>query len=96
LSKGGAVTDINLIYLSGSLRWQFSLKGESLNFSGIKLPESGTVEQPEDIEGVVLEKLYLYEKPFKLIDALYRRFLELRLSDQWNETVDAMKRWVRQ
>ena len=96
LSKGGVVTDINLIYKSGSLQWQFSLKGESLNFSGIKLPESGAAEQPEDLEGVVLEKLYLYEKPFQFIDSLYRRFIDTRLSDQWNDTVAAMKKWVQQ
>jgi hypothetical protein len=96
LSKGGAVTEINLIYKSGPLQWQFSLKGESLNFSGIKLPESGAVEQPEDLEGVVLEKLYLYEKPFQFIDALYRRFIDSRLSDQWKDTVSSMKQWVKQ
>ncbi len=96
LSKGGAVTEINLIYKSGSLQWQFSLKGESLNFSGIKLPESGAAEQPEDLEGIVLEKLYLYEKPFQFIDALYRRFIDQRLSDQWKETLGAIKKWVNQ
>ena len=33
LSKGAQVTEINLIYKSGALQWQFSLKGESLSFS---------------------------------------------------------------
>jgi hypothetical protein len=94
LAKGGAVTEINLIYKSGPLQWQFSLKGESLNFSGIKLPEAGAAEQPEDLEGVVLEKLYLYEKPFQFIDALYRRFIVLRLSEEWEKIISAMKQWV--
>ena len=94
LSKGALVTEINLIYKSGSLQWQFSLKGESLNFSGIKLPESGTAEQAEDMEGVVLEKLYLYEKPFNFIDELYRYFISLRLSRQWQPTLSRMKKWV--
>ncbi len=94
LDKGGSVTEINLIYKSGSLQWQFSLKGESLNFSGLKLPESGAAEQLDDMEGVVLEKLYLYEKPFQFVDALYRRFIELRLSDQWKETTAGMIKWI--
>ncbi|MCP3875268.1 MAG: hypothetical protein GY699_19205 [Desulfobacteraceae bacterium] len=94
LRKGAAVTDINLIYKSGSVQWQFSLKGESLNFSSIKLPETGAAENSDDMEGLVLEKLYLYEKPFQFIDQLYRRFIKLRLSQKWKQTTDNMKKWI--
>jgi hypothetical protein len=94
LQKGAQVTEINLIYKSATLKWQFSLKGESLSFSGLKLPETAAAEQSEDMEGIVLEKLYLYEKPFQFIDELYRRFIELRLSQQWQATLAGMKKWV--
>ncbi len=94
LSKGALVTDINLILKSGSLQWQFSIKGESLNFSGIKLPETAAAEQQEDMEGLILDKLYLYEKPFHFIDALYRNFIVLRLSKGWNDTKSDMKKWI--
>lgn len=94
LSKGALVTDINLILKSGSLQWQFSIKGESLNFSGLKLPETAAAEQQEDMEGLVLDKLYLYEKPFQFIDALYRKFVSLRVSKAWTETKADMMKWV--
>jgi hypothetical protein len=94
LSKGALVTEINLIYKSGSLQWQFSLKGESLNFSSLKLPETAAAEKSEDMEWIVLEKLYLYEKPFKFIDELYRLFIEVRLSGQWQPTVSRIKKWI--
>jgi hypothetical protein len=94
LSKGAAVTDINLIYKSGDLQWHFSLKGESLSFAGLKLPETGSIEQSEDLEGAVIDKIYLYEKPFDFIDKLFRRFVRLRLSDQWRQTVSEMKKWI--
>jgi hypothetical protein len=94
LRKGAAVIDLNLVYKCGELQWQFSLKGESLNFSGIKLPESGSIETSEDLEGAVIEKIYLYEKPFIFIDRLYRHFIQLRLSDQWHQTVSEMKKWI--
>lgn len=95
LSKGALVTDVNLILKSGSLQWQFSIKGESLNFSSLKLPETAATEQQEDMEGLVLDKLYLYEKPFQFIDALYRKFISLRLSDGWTETKSNMMKWVK-
>jgi len=94
LSKGAQVTDINLIFKSGSLQWQFSIKGESLNFSGMKLPETAAAEQQEDMDGLVLDKLYLYEKPFQFIDAVYRIFIETRLSDEWQSTKSKMMKWI--
>lgn len=94
LKKGAAVIDINLILKCASLEWQFSLKGESLNFSGLKLPETGASEHTEDKEGLVLEKIYLFEKPMLFLDGLYRRFLNLRLSDQWPEKKSALQKWV--
>jgi hypothetical protein len=97
LSKGAAVTDINLVYKSGDLQWHFSLKGESLNFSGLKLPETASIEQSEDseeLEGAVIDKIYLYEKPLDFIDQLYRSFIRQRLSDQWQQTESEMKKWI--
>jgi hypothetical protein len=101
LSKGAAVTDINLVYKSGDLQWSFSLKGESFSFSGLKLPETSPLEKSEaqdggveELEGAVIDKIYLYEKPLQFIDQLYQRFIDLRLSDHWQETVSEMKKWI--
>jgi hypothetical protein len=95
LSKGAFITEINLVYKSGPLQWQFSLKGENLSFAGLKLPETAPSESSEDIEGMVLEKLYLYEKPFQYLDRLYREFIRVRLSPQWqNDTLGRIKKWV--
>jgi len=41
LTKGAEVTEIHLSYKTGSQTWEFSLKGESLNISNLKLPETG-------------------------------------------------------
>ena len=95
LRKGALITDMHLIYKSGTLQWQFSIKGESLGFSGMKLPETGPIESSEDMEGLILEKIYLYEKPFQFIDKVYRAFVKLRLSDAWrNEILPGMQRWL--
>lgn len=94
LQKGASVTDINLIYKSGSLQWQFSLKGESLNFSGLKLPETSAAENAEDLDGLVLDKIYLYEKPILFLERLYRHFLKLRLSDDWPQHNSNIRKWV--
>jgi hypothetical protein len=97
LSKGAMITDIHLVYKSNTLTWMFAIKGESLSFSGLKLPETGLMESGEDMEGMVLEKIYLYEKPFDIIDKLYQQFLFIRLSDKWSSAiVPAIKKWIAQ
>ena len=96
LRKGASITELNLIYKSSALQWQFSLKGENLSFSQLKLPESGTMETADDMEGVVLEKIYLYEKPFELVDGLFARFIKLRLASKWQkEIIPRMLKWMR-
>ena len=95
LSKGALITDMHLVYKSGSAEWQFAVKGESLSFSGVKLPETGPMEAGEEMEGIILEKIFLYEKPFRLLDALYQRFIKLRLSEKWNaQTLPSLKKWI--
>ncbi|MBI5895419.1 MAG: hypothetical protein HZB24_05225 [Desulfobacterales bacterium] len=95
LSKGALITDLHLIYKSGSVEWQFAVKGESLSFSGVKLPQTGPMEAGEEMEGIILEKIFLYEKPFRLLDALYQQFTKLRLSEKWiAHTIPSMKKWI--
>jgi hypothetical protein len=95
LNKGALITDLQLLYKSGPLQWSFSIKGESLSLSGMKLPESGPIESSEDVEGIILEKIYLYDKPLEFIDKLYQTFIKLRLSDAWSNTITpALKKWL--
>ena len=95
LKKGGMVAEIHLIYRSGDHEWQFSLKGESLNISSLKVPASGKVEREEEIEGAVIEKIYLCEKAVDLINQLYGRFIKLRLGNAWHQdVVPSVRKWI--
>ena len=92
LKKGAVVTEIHLSYKSGAQHWQFSLKGESLN---LKMPETGPVETPEDLEGAVIEKAYLMKKVIGLVNNLFSHFVKLRVSDEWrNQTVSRIRKWA--
>ncbi|MCB2145037.1 MAG: hypothetical protein KQI81_01095 [Deltaproteobacteria bacterium] len=96
LRKGAVVIEINLCYKTENQDWKFTLKGESLSFSSLKVPETGPVETQEDIEGMVLEKAYLYEKAIDLVNRLFNIFLKLRYTVEWNQnTVPKIKKWIR-
>ncbi|MBW1723939.1 MAG: hypothetical protein JRJ33_00885 [Deltaproteobacteria bacterium] len=94
LKKGAVVTEMHLSYKTVGQDWLFSLKGESLNISSLKLPETGPVETPEDLEGVVIEKAYLLEKVIGLVNNLFSHFIKLRVSDTWrSQTVSRIHKW---
>jgi hypothetical protein len=97
LRKGAVVVEMNISYKTENQEWKFTLKGESLSFSGLKVPETGPVESKDDIEGIVLEKAYLYEKAIDVVTNLYNSFLKLRCTDQWNQkTVPQIKKWLKE
>lgn len=95
LKKGSVVTELNLSFKAGDQEWRFNIKGESMNISGLKSPETATVEKKEDIEGAVLEKAFLYQKAIDLIDNLFKQFIKTRISDEWkNEVIPHIKKWI--
>jgi hypothetical protein len=87
LRKGGMVTELNLSLTCGANRWQFTLKGESLNVSNFKIPTTGPIESEEQLEGAILEKIYLYNKAIEFIKNLFNLFIKARLSDNWGPKV---------
>jgi hypothetical protein len=95
LRKGAVVIEMNLSYKTENQEWKFTIKGESLSFSGVKVPETGPVETKDDIEGMVLEKAYLYERAIDLINRLFDIFLKLRSTVEWNQkTVPIIRKWI--
>ena len=97
LKKGALVTEIHLRVTEEENEWQLTLKGESLNISNLRLPETGQIENKDDMEGAVLEKFFLYEKIMGWMDAVYVFFIKIRLSPEWNDkVVPQIKKWILQ
>jgi len=95
LKKGALVTELNVVYKSAELTWQFTLKGESLNVSSLNIPNTGLPESDEDLEGFVLEKIFLYDKILKLLENIFIYFVKLRLSNRWqNKMIPEIKKWI--
>jgi len=95
LQNGALVAELNLIYRSTQQKWQFTLKGESLNLSSLKTPKIAPPENPDDVEGHVLEKIFLYDKILQFLEKLYKSFIKLRTSDRWQRhEIVLLKKWL--
>jgi len=95
LNKGALVAELNLVCRTIEEKWQFTLKGESLNLSAFKTPKIAPLESPDDLEGAILEKVFLYDKILQFLEKLYKHFIKLRTSNNWqNRVVPLIKKWM--
>ncbi len=95
LSKGALITEINMIIKFENNKLQLNIKGESLSLGSLKLSDTGTLETSQDLEGIVLEKIYLYERLFDLLDKAYQCFLDLRISNDWKKYSNQnFQKWI--
>ena len=95
LRNGAMVTELNMMYRSADLKWQFTLKGESLNVSSLKVPPTNAPESDEYLEGYVLEKLFFYDKALGFLKDLYTHFVKLRISNDWQKKeISFIRKWI--
>ncbi|MBU0993717.1 MAG: hypothetical protein KJ737_14585 [Proteobacteria bacterium] len=95
LKKGAVVIELHLFFKENEHVWKFNIKGESFHITGLKPPETGKVEEKEDIDGAILEKYYLYSKIFGIMDDLFKQFITLRVTPEWEKKeVPKIKSWI--
>lgn len=95
LRKGALVTELNIIYETNNIVRQLNIRGESLNIGNLKTQIDGLLEKKEDIEERVLEKADQYNEAIQLVENLYKNFIRLRVSIDWEKkTAIKIKHWI--
>jgi hypothetical protein len=95
LRQGSLVTELSLEAQSTEMKWEFNLKGESLSVSSMKMSTTGPIESLDDLEGALLEKVYLLETILHVIDTLFERFIKIRVSNDWEaKVVPQIRGWI--
>jgi hypothetical protein len=69
-----------------------------MEFRSMKLPATAGAEDSRDdragLEGQILERISLIEEGIDLVNALFRRFLLLRASDEWGKELTKLRQWI--
>jgi hypothetical protein len=95
LRQGSLVTELSLEAKAAEMTWEFNLKGESLSVSNMKMSTTGPMESLDDVEGALLEKVYLLETILQFIDTLFERFIRMRVSNDWDKkTIPHIRQWI--
>jgi hypothetical protein len=81
------------------LEWSFTLAAGLMEFRNVRLPktassEGGVTNDPAEKEGLVLERIFLFEELIRLMNELFRAFLQIRIGSQWKEELVKIRKWV--
>jgi hypothetical protein len=91
LRQGKRVSKAKLGVIKEGREWSLTIKCESLDVSGAKIPALLSKEEEEQF----YERMYLLEELEDIILELYQEFLAIRLDLGWHEAmVPAMRAWV--
>jgi hypothetical protein len=92
LIGGKVIQDIALRLKRGDKEFAFMLKGNDILFKRLKLPT--VVNERDDEEGTLYDRMYLYEECFMLVGKLFELFSTDRLSNRWRATLQDIQEWA--
>jgi recombination associated protein RdgC len=98
LVMGKKLEQARIQIAKNDFEWNFTMAAALMEFRNVKLPktgaESGNDNNPEEREGMILERIYLFEELIQVVMDLFRLFLTVRVSAEWREELQQIRTWV--
>lgn len=95
LTKGAIVTEMQVVLLSGENEWKFVIKGENTGLFNLKTPDTAAVKDEEEMEGAIIEKIFLLKKCHEIMDTVFIFFIKKRISEDWKTTLHSIRKWIK-
>lgn len=99
LLMGKKLEQARIQLVQGEYEYNFTLAGALMEFRSVKLPKTAGTEQeqtgnPEETEGMILERIFLFEELVRIVNELLRYFLTIRTGDGWREELAKIRTWI--
>lgn len=95
LRTGKKVNKAKVRVEKDEVSWQVLLDAANFTLQGLKTPKvEMKLEEGEDPDSRILEKIYLLEKCTDFLDTVFTRFLALRFGPQWPEEAAHLRKWL--
>ncbi len=82
----------------GDYEFSVTLTAATMEFRNVRLPKtvagSDEGDDPEAVEGRILERISLFEELSGLVNELFRMFVVVRVSAQWPDELLRLREWV--
>ncbi|WP_136809131.1 hypothetical protein [Desulfosediminicola flagellatus] len=99
MKMGKKLEQARLQIINGDYEFNLTLAAALMEFRNVKLPktagtEEGRSDNAEETEGMILERIFLFEELVRLVNELLRVFITIRTSDGWQEELSKMREWI--
>jgi recombination associated protein RdgC len=99
LRTGKKLEQARLQIIKDEMEYNLTLGATLLEFRNVRLPKTeaaGSAGDPSEaeMEGAILERIFLFEELVKIVNDLLRMFLEVRTSENWLEELARVRTWV--
>ncbi len=99
LLMGKKLEQARIQLVSAEHEWNFTLAAALMEFRNVKLPKTAGTEadssgNPEETEGMILERIYLFEELVRLVNELFHLFLQNRIAESWGKELVRIREWV--
>ncbi len=98
LQMGKKLEQARITFGLNDYEYVVTLSGSLMEFRSVKLPKTEGTEasgdDPEEMEGMALERIFLLEELIKTIHQLFSMFLTVRIGDGWRDELVKIRSWI--
>ena len=98
LTMGKKLEQARIQLVASEHEWNFTLAAAMMEFRNVRLPKTagteGDTNNPEETEGMILERIFLFEELVRIVNELFHLFLEVRVGDGWPAELTRVRSWV--
>ncbi len=85
----------------GDYEFNVTLGATLFEFRNVRPPKtaasvSDNAKSDEEMEGLILERIFLFEELTRIVNDLFRMYLNRRMSESWKEELAKIRIWVHQ
>ena len=99
LQMGKKLEQARIVLGIGSYEYSFTLAGALMEYRNVRLPKTEATEHDGDenteaVEGMILERIFLFEELMRIVNTLFGIFLKVRLDVGWRDELQKIRAWV--
>jgi len=96
LQMGKKLEQARITISYNSYEFGFTLAAALMEFRSVRLPKTEGTEgdNPEEVEGMILERIFLFEELIRVVNMLFRMFLQVRVGDKWPAELAKVTAWI--
>ncbi len=99
LQMGKKLEQARIVLGHNSYEYSFTLAAALMEFRNVRLPKTESTENdrgdnPEEVEGIILERIFLFEELIRLVNVIFLEFLQVRLGEGWRDELVKVRAWI--